>query len=200
MSGHKSFKILSDRIDADPERRARVEELERTYDEVLALANLRESRGVTQTQLAESLGVSQPNVSKVEHAEDVHLSTIINYVAALGGHLELKAVFPNEKVNLALPREVQQEASDRPSQEATNVYSEFLNSALSFYQEAMSTASQVAQDNMQNAARAAQQGVQAASQAGQQAVEAASQAGQQGAQAADQAGQEESTRRTTRRR
>jgi transcriptional regulator with XRE-family HTH domain len=182
MSGHKSFKILSDRIDADPERRARVEEIERTYDEVLALANLRESRGVTQAQLAESLGVSQPNVSKVERTEDVHLSTIINYVAALGGHLELKAVFPNEKVNVALQREGQQEASARPSQEA------------------MSTASQVAQDNMQNAAQAAQQGVQAASQAGQQAVEAASQAGQQGAQAADQAGQEESTRRTTRRR
>jgi len=190
MSGHKSFKILSDRIDADPERRARVEELERTYDEVLALADLRESRGVTQTQLAESLGVSQPNVSKVEHTEDIRLSTIIHYVAALGGHLELKAVFPNEKVNLALPREGLQEASERPSREATNAYSEFLNSALSFYQEAMSTASQVAQDNMQNAQQAAQQAVETASQVGQQATDAASQSGEAG---------QESTRQTTKR-
>src|SRR4051812_17794626 len=40
----------------------------------------------------------------------------------------------------------QREAFDTLSQEVNNVYSEYLNSALSFYQEAMSTASQVAQE------------------------------------------------------
>ena len=83
----------------------------------------------------------------------------------------------------------QREAVETLSQEGTNTYSEFLNSALSFYQEALNTATQVGQQNIQQAAQATQQaaqaGVQAASQAGQQAMEAASQAGQAGAQAAN---------------
>jgi hypothetical protein len=84
----------------------------------------------------------------------------------------------------------QREAVETLSQEATNAYSEFLNSALSFYQEAMSTATQMAQGNMQQAAQATQQGMQAASQAGQQAIEAANQAGQQGAQAVSETAQQ----------
>jgi len=88
----------------------------------------------------------------------------------------------------------QREAVETLSQEGTNVYSEFLASALSFYQEALSTATQVGQQNVQQAAQATQQGmqagVQAASQAGQQAMEAASQDGQQGAQVANQAAQQ----------
>jgi hypothetical protein len=84
----------------------------------------------------------------------------------------------------------QREAIETLSQEGTNTYSEFLNSALEFYQEAVSTASQVAQGNMQNAAQATQQGMQAVSQAGQQAVQAASQAGQQSMQAINEAGQQ----------
>ncbi len=88
----------------------------------------------------------------------------------------------------------QREAVETLSQEATNAYTEFLNSAMSFYQETLSTATQVAQGNMQQAAQATQQGmqagVQAASQAGQQAMQATSQAAQQGAQAASQAAQQ----------
>ena len=84
----------------------------------------------------------------------------------------------------------QREAVETLSQEATNAYSEFLNSALSFYQEAMSTATQMAQGNMQQAAQATQQGMQAASQAGQQAIEAANQAGQQEAQAVSETAQQ----------
>ena len=76
----------------------------------------------------------------------------------------------------------QREAIDTLSQEGTNVYSEFLNSALGFYQEALNTATQVAQQNMQQGAEATQQAVQAASQAAQQATQATSENGQQGAQ------------------
>jgi hypothetical protein len=86
----------------------------------------------------------------------------------------------------------QREAFETLSQEATNAYSEFLNSALGFYQQALNTATQTAQSNLQRASEATQQsvqaGVQAASQAGQQAMEAASQAGQQAAQASTQIG------------
>jgi hypothetical protein len=88
----------------------------------------------------------------------------------------------------------QREAVQTLSQEGTNVYSEFLNSALSFYQETLSTATQVAQGSMQQAAQATQQGVQAAvqaaSQSAQQAMEAVSQVGVQGVQAIGDASQQ----------
>lgn len=105
MSGRKSFKTLRDRVVADPERRERVEKFGRAYDAVLALGNLRDARGVTQTQVAGSLGVSQPNVSKIEGKEDIHLSTLHGYVEALGGRLEVNAVFPDQTVSLTLPNE-----------------------------------------------------------------------------------------------
>jgi len=88
----------------------------------------------------------------------------------------------------------QREAVETLSQEVTNTYSEFLNSAVGFYQNALGTATQVAQQNMQQGAHATQQsvqaGVQAAIQTAQQATDVANEAGQQGAQAANQAAQQ----------
>jgi DNA-binding XRE family transcriptional regulator len=104
VSGHKSFKNLSAPIDADPERRARVKRISREYDAILALADLRESLGVTQAELAKVLEVSQPRVSSLEHKEDVYLSTLENYVEALGGHLKLEAVFEDRSIELTLPQ------------------------------------------------------------------------------------------------
>src|SRR5919202_576863 len=82
----------------------------------------------------------------------------------------------------------QREALETLSQEATNTYSEFLNSALGFYQNAVGTAAQVAQQNMQQGVQATQQrvqaGVQAANQAAQQATRSAEQVAQEGAVAA----------------
>jgi transcriptional regulator with XRE-family HTH domain len=69
----------------------------------LALADLRESRGITQTQLAEVLAVTQENVSRLERGQDIYLSTLQRYIEGLGGHLELKAVFPDQTVDLVLP-------------------------------------------------------------------------------------------------
>ena len=86
--------------------------------------------------------------------------------------------------NLRHQGQRQREAVQTLSQEATNTYSEFLNSAVGFYQNAVGMATQVAQQNMQQGAQAA---VQAASQTAQQATDVANQAGQQGAQAASQA-------------
>ena len=84
----------------------------------------------------------------------------------------------------------QREVFETLSEEGTNAYSEFLNSAMSFYQEALSTAAQVGQQNLQQGAQATQQIMEATSQAGQQAVQAASENGQQGASAANQSAQQ----------
>ena len=114
MSGRHSFKKLREKIERDPERRERMEEKRKAYDAVLNLAELREAKGLTQAELAERLGVSQPNVSKLEaaaaspHTGAIYLSTLGGYIAALGGHLEVRAVFPEhpeDDVAIAVGRE-----------------------------------------------------------------------------------------------
>lgn len=84
-----------------PERRARSR---RRAEEMLAELRLRELRAacdLTQEQLAERLQVDQPNVSRLERRSDVHVSTLADYIAALGGRLEILAVFPEGTVRIA---------------------------------------------------------------------------------------------------
>jgi DNA-binding XRE family transcriptional regulator len=94
----KPFRQLADKIDADPARRARVDEHKRVM-----LAELRQSLDLTQTELAETLDVSQRGVSHVEHEANPRLGTLADYVDALGGRLELRAVFDDRTVELTLP-------------------------------------------------------------------------------------------------
>lgn len=97
----KKFSDLVAPIMADPARRAEVEQGAREILTAVRLVELRTEQGLTQAQLAERLGVSQENVSRIERAEDTQLSTIRRYVEALGGSLELHAVFDGRDVPLA---------------------------------------------------------------------------------------------------
>ncbi|MBE2319796.1 XRE family transcriptional regulator [Solirubrobacter sp. CPCC 204708] len=78
-----------------PPRRERVETIKRVVELEIALHELRERRGVTQEHVAEHLGTSRPNVSRIEREDDVRVSTLQRYVAALGGELEVIARFPD---------------------------------------------------------------------------------------------------------
>lgn len=97
MPKTKPFAELAAKVKADPVRRARIEVEKRAIEDALALAELRAQRGVTQREVAHSLSVSQANISRIEHEEDLYLSTLRGYVAALGGELEVNAVFPDGK-------------------------------------------------------------------------------------------------------
>ena len=103
MSGRKSYRELRKKVRATPERRERVEQMGRAYDALLALGELREACGLTQADLAREMGVSQPNISKIENNADPHLSTLDGFVRTLGGHLEVKVVLPERTIDLALP-------------------------------------------------------------------------------------------------
>ena len=103
MSRRRPFKELRAAVDADPVRRGRVDDAKHAMRETLALSELRASRDVTQQALAEALDVSQPNVSRIEHQDDVYLSTLRFYVEALGGRLEIRAVFEDLTVDLEVP-------------------------------------------------------------------------------------------------
>ncbi|MEV0386169.1 helix-turn-helix transcriptional regulator [Nonomuraea sp. NPDC050643] len=55
------------------------------------LAEIRQAAGVTQAELAHTLGVSQARISKIEHGEVSGIDVVREYIAALGGHLDLVA-------------------------------------------------------------------------------------------------------------
>lgn len=99
-----SFNELRSEIDANPERRASVDEIKRAMQDAVRLSRLREAQGASQEDVAAELCISQGRVSQIEHAGDLYLSTLSGYVSALGGRLEVAAVFPNEeRVIIAFP-------------------------------------------------------------------------------------------------
>jgi len=63
--------------------------------EEMSLRDLRQALKPTQDQLADSLGIGQDGVSRLEKRSDLLLSTLRSYVEAMGGQLELIAEFPN---------------------------------------------------------------------------------------------------------
>lgn len=64
------------------------------------LRQLREHRRVSQDALARLLGVSQPNVSRLERRVDMNIRTLRAVVEAIGGRLEITARFGNEAVRI----------------------------------------------------------------------------------------------------
>ena len=55
----------------------------------------RKARRVSQKQLAAALRVSQPAIAKMEHEEDMKLSTLKRLVEGMGGSLRVEAEFPD---------------------------------------------------------------------------------------------------------
>ena len=83
-----------------PERRARVDEAVRHELLVMELRELRVEAGKTQAEVAEVAEMTQAELSKFERLEDHLLSTLRRYVTALGGELEVVAVFDNKRIAL----------------------------------------------------------------------------------------------------
>lgn len=88
------------RRELSPEREARI--MARVDNEIerLPLTELRKARLLTQARLAETLKVNQGAISKIEKRSDMYLSTLRSYVEAMGGSLDIRAVFPEGEVVL----------------------------------------------------------------------------------------------------
>lgn len=67
------------------------------------LDEMRKLVGLSQVELAESLAVGQPVVSKRERCLDMMLSTLRTTVEAMGGSLDVRVVFKDGAVRLELP-------------------------------------------------------------------------------------------------
>ncbi len=66
----------------------------------LNLRALREMTGKTQNEIATVLELSQAELSRAERRADHLLSTIRKYIEALGGRLEVVAVFDDKVIRL----------------------------------------------------------------------------------------------------
>lgn len=98
------FSELRTEVVGKPGAPERLRALRRSTLEEMRLYELRQHEAVSQTALAERLDVTQGAISKLEHADDVRVSTLREYVEALGGHLELVAVFGDRRVSVQLGR------------------------------------------------------------------------------------------------
>lgn len=67
----------------------------------MLLAEIRKEAGITQQNLAASLGVKQPTLSKLESQEDMQISTLQRLIQALGGQLELIAHMPGGDIRIS---------------------------------------------------------------------------------------------------
>src|SRR5437764_15006001 len=67
----------------------------------LTMRTLREAAGKTQAEVADASKINQADVSRLESREnfaDCQVSTLERYIAALGGQLELVAVFGDKRI------------------------------------------------------------------------------------------------------
>ena len=94
----KKFQTLVNKMSA--ESRARIKAKTQQLIGDMALAELREARRLTQEQLAQQLNVKQPSIAKIERRADMYVSTLRGVIKAMGGEMEILAVFPEGKVRI----------------------------------------------------------------------------------------------------
>ena len=94
----KNFNTL--RAKMKPEVRARAEAKARKDMAEMDLDEVREARAMTQEHLGKLLGIKQAAVSKMERRADMYVSTLQSMIKAMGGKLQIVAVFPEGKVEI----------------------------------------------------------------------------------------------------
>lgn len=92
----KSFSTLKAKLPPDVLEKAKAQT--RQMLEEMALQELREARKLSQVQIARSLNIKQPAVSKLEKRTDMYISTLRGYVESIGGKLEIVAHLPEGDV------------------------------------------------------------------------------------------------------
>lgn len=94
----KKFSEL--RKNMSPESQERAKAKTKVMLAGMALGELREARRLTQEQLAERLNVKQPAIAKIERRADMYMSTLRAVIKAMGGEMEILAIFPEGKVTI----------------------------------------------------------------------------------------------------
>ncbi len=123
----KKFSQLRERLrERDLEADRKIDVFKAEMERELTLAELRRALDFTQQQIAASLDTNQSGVSRIEHQTDLFISTLRSYIEAMGGKLELRAIFPDGEVSIRTIEEIARSAS---GQSAAHVVEEELQLA-----------------------------------------------------------------------
>jgi hypothetical protein len=82
------------------ERRAEIKKAVERELLVLTLADLRRESGLDDGEVSETLEASQAELAHIDRTDADFLPTLRRYVEALGGELEVVAVFGNKRITL----------------------------------------------------------------------------------------------------
>jgi len=85
---------MSQRARTDVEKRVQLSLRE------MPIHELRAARRLTEQQLSQTSGLSQHAAHEMGKDTDAYLTTLENFVEAMGGHLEINAVFNGGKIKL----------------------------------------------------------------------------------------------------
>jgi transcriptional regulator with XRE-family HTH domain len=92
MPTTQPWEALRRELITSPEAEQRVARLKL----IMLLAETRERRRLSQRALAETMGTTQANVSRVERGDDLRVSTLQRYAQALGGRLQIDVAFEDD--------------------------------------------------------------------------------------------------------
>jgi DNA-binding XRE family transcriptional regulator len=101
-TGKGGLLSLEDVLAAMPEKRrkaieARGAELIAKIDRRMTLAEMRKGQKLSQAALAETLGIGQMQISRLEKRKDPRLSTLQKTVVAMGGTLTMVVKLPGQE-------------------------------------------------------------------------------------------------------
>src|SRR5215218_2379438 len=101
MSGHTPWREV--RATLAPEVQEGIDALTASY----RLRDLREARGLTQAEVADRLEIRQVSVSRLESRSDVRVSTLRSVIEAMGGRMEIRALFADAEYIIEIGDEVE---------------------------------------------------------------------------------------------
>jgi len=107
----RNFKVLREKMAPASRERSRL--LAAKYRAEMPLDELREAREMTQAHLARILKVNQAAVSKMERRTDMYVSTLQDFVKAMGGELRITAQFPDGVVEISQFESMKKAAADK---------------------------------------------------------------------------------------
>ena len=98
MSGHHDFGKLREMMSSD--RRARNEAAAEDMNRGYVLSQIHRQVGLSQSEMAERLAISQPTYSEYERGDNMRIGTLMKIVRALGGSLRFQVVIDGKEYPL----------------------------------------------------------------------------------------------------
>ena len=78
----------------------RVATYKRLTDAEKRITEARRSRGESRDTIGQALAGSELSDAELEAEDDIYLASLTRFVAALGGQVEVRAVFPEETITV----------------------------------------------------------------------------------------------------